>query len=158
MSLRIWHLWGSTIFGSRRLIKVIQICQLSKLSLNICIHSGSFPSKSRFKHYASRKFLFPVHSHYVDRDKRSFIHSFIHMLIVQYPIQFIQFNRPYIPLVQYLLSQADASSAATTKTLLHLTIEYTISLQMDIELRQSFENATHIERVDFLLVICIINN
>ena len=25
-SLRFWHLWGSTIFGSRRLIKVIPTC------------------------------------------------------------------------------------------------------------------------------------
>ena len=26
MSLRVWHLWGSTIFGSRHLIKVLPIC------------------------------------------------------------------------------------------------------------------------------------
>ena len=42
MSLRIWHLWGNTIFESRRLIKVIsinEIRQLYMLSLNICKHS-----------------------------------------------------------------------------------------------------------------------
>ena len=48
------HLWGCTIFGSRRLLKksvVNEIRQLSKLSLNICIHSNIYPSKSRYKHY-----------------------------------------------------------------------------------------------------------
>ena len=39
MKLRIWHLWGSTIFGSKQ-------------SLNICIYSRSYPNKSRQKHYA----------------------------------------------------------------------------------------------------------
>ena len=81
-SLRIWHLRGSMIFGSRRLIKVIPISainnirQLFKLSLNICIHSKSYPSKSRYKHYASRQVIHCVFTHVcVNRDKRSFIHS-----------------------------------------------------------------------------------
>ena len=26
---------------------------VSYMSLNICVHSGSYPSKSRYKHYAS---------------------------------------------------------------------------------------------------------
>ena len=59
-SLRIWHLCGSTILRSRRLIQVMPIChqcQLSKLSLNISIHSKSYPSISRYKHYASRQLL-----------------------------------------------------------------------------------------------------
>ena len=31
--IRIWHLWCSTIFGSKRLIKVIPICHLLDLSV-----------------------------------------------------------------------------------------------------------------------------
>ena len=48
MSLRIWHLWCSTVFGLKRLIKVKylsvinEIYQLSKISLNICINSRSY--------------------------------------------------------------------------------------------------------------------
>ena len=49
--------------------------QLSKLQLNICIHSMSYPNTSCYKHYASRSLFHCAVC--LNRDKRSFIHSFI---------------------------------------------------------------------------------
>ena len=68
MSLRIWHLWGSTIFGSRRLIKVIPISAIKEISqLSVVKHMHTFkelyPSKSRYKHITLPGGLFPARSH-----------------------------------------------------------------------------------------------
>ena len=88
MNLRIWHMWGNTILWSRRLVNtsVVPIChqwgrQLSKLSLNICIHSRSYPSKSRSKHYASKYLC--VHTCLCEQGY-TVIHSFIHYLYLHY--------------------------------------------------------------------------
>ena len=71
MQFRICHMWGSTIFGSRRLIKAIprlyainMIRQLPKLSLNICI----------FKQLLVNLFI-SITLQSVNRDKRSINHA-----------------------------------------------------------------------------------
>ena len=41
-------------FGIKAFNKDNELRQFSKLSLNMCLHSRSYPSNSRYKHYASR--------------------------------------------------------------------------------------------------------
>ena len=58
MSLRICLAFmGQHDLPFKKLIKgnnaINEICQLSQLSLNICLHSMSCSSKSRYRHYAS---------------------------------------------------------------------------------------------------------
>ena len=62
VNLKIWHMWGSTIFGSRRLVKgnIIPICHQWDLSViyAVVLHMHTFKefyqSKSRYKYYSSR--------------------------------------------------------------------------------------------------------
>ena len=107
--LGIWHLWGSTIFGSKRLIKIIPICsneirQLSKLETYACIRRVTGVT------------LVINITLQGESSVRSHIHSILHCVIVAYILtilhnrhqevsvkhhQLSDFNKPMVSVLNY---------------------------------------------------------
>ena len=89
ISLRIWHLWGSKIFGSMRLIKVIRICYQWDSSVIYDVVKICIQGVTRVNLAISIKVVPSLCIPCVDRNKQSFnkyiyMHLYIYIYIYVY--------------------------------------------------------------------------